>query len=105
MSPAPFNSTTHRILRTLVQDSRGLILSTELTLFATLAVVGLIVGVTSVRDAAVSELSDIAGAVQDLTQNYAYLGTSGHSSQTHGSDFIDASDFCDDPEDLSLIHI
>ena len=51
------------------------------------------------RDSVVSELSDVVGSVQDLNQSYSYVGTSGHSVTTPGSDFGDATDFCDSPGD------
>lgn len=85
----------------LWNDDAGFIVSIELILIATIAVIGLIVGMTAVRDAVVSELSDVAGAVQDLNQCYSFNGVTGHSSSTCGSDFIDALDFCDDADDTS----
>ena len=51
------------------------------------------------RDAVVSELSDIGGAMQDLNQTYTYNGIAGHSGRTHGSSWSDARDWCDTPED------
>ena len=86
-------------IRNLVGCERGFVISSELTLVATVSVIGLIVGVSSVRDAAISELSDVAGSVQDINQHYSINGINGHSAQTHGSDFIDATDFCDEPDD------
>ena len=99
MNLSSIRSLITRNFRGLAQDHKGFIISSELALLATVAVVGLVVGATSLRDAAISELSDIAGAVQDLNQHYSIDGIEGHSAQTHGSDFIDATDWCDDPED------
>ena len=83
----------------LWNDDAGFIVSVELVLIATIAVIGLIAGMTAARDAVVSELSDVAGAVQDLNQSYTYTGVDGHSALTDGSDYVDATDFCDDAED------
>ena len=85
----------------LWNDDAGFVVSIELILIATIAVIGLIAGMTAVRDGVVSELSDVAGSVQDLNQSYSYNGVVGHSASTAGSDFQDALDFCDSAEDQS----
>jgi len=56
---------------------------------------------TAVRDAVVSELSDVAGAVQDVNQSYAINGITGHSATTAGMDFLDATDHCDSADDAA----
>lgn len=84
-----------------VLDDRGSVISSELVLLSTFCLFALLIGLTSFRDAVMSELSDTAGAFQDLNQCFAFSGTVGHSSSTHGSDWSDALDFCDDAEDAS----
>jgi Flp pilus assembly pilin Flp len=79
----------------LWNDEAGFIVSIELILIATIAIIGLISGLAAVRDAVVSELSDVAGAIQDLNQSYTFQGVLGHAASTAGSDFNDALDFCD----------
>ncbi len=91
----PSTQPTKRLWR----DEAGFIVSIELILISTIAVLGILVGLASIRDAVVSELSDVAGAVQDLNQSYAYFGVIGHASSTAGSDFVDGLDFCDTAED------
>ncbi len=86
---------------TLWNDQAGFIVSIELILIATIAIIGLITGMTAVRDAVVSEMSDVAGAVQDLNQCYSFNGVTGHSASTCGSDYIDATDHCDDNDDIA----
>ena len=54
-------------LRALMRDDQGFIVSIELVLIATISIIGLIAGLTSVRDSVVSELADVAGSVQDLS--------------------------------------
>lgn len=88
------------VLHSLWNDEAGFIVSIELILIATIAVIGLIVGLTAVRDAVVSELSDVAGAIQDLNQCYSFNGVVGHSGETCGSNYIDATDWCDSVEDV-----
>ena len=88
-------------LSSLWSDDNGFIVSIELILISTIAIIGLITGMTSVRDAVVSELSDVAGAVQDMNQSYSFNGVVGHSATTSGSDFLDTLDHCDDADDVS----
>ena len=83
----------------LWNDEAGFVVSIELILLATIAVIGLIAGMSAVRDAAVSELSDVAGAVQELNQSYTYFGVTGHSAATAGSEYDDALDHCDSADD------
>lgn len=87
----------------LLRDESGFIVSIELILIATIMVIGLIVGMSAVRDAVISELSDVAGAVQDLHQGYTIYGVRGHSASTAGMDFVDYRDFCDSAEDGNTI--
>ncbi len=89
------------IAKRLWNDDAGFIISIELILIATIAVIGLIAGFASVRDAVVSELSDVAGAVQDLNQCYSFFGVVGHAASTCGSEYIDALDFCDSVDDAA----
>jgi hypothetical protein len=79
----------------LWNDEVGFIISSELILVATILVIGMIVGLTTVRDQIVQELADIAMAFSDVTQSYYYNGVTGHTSSTAGSNFIDQTDFCD----------
>jgi Flp pilus assembly pilin Flp len=84
-----------------IQDETGFIVSIELILLATVVVLGILTGIAAVRDAVVSELSDVAGAMQDLHQGYRINGVRGHSASTAGSDFVDFRDFCDIAEDTN----
>ena len=89
------------VSKKLWSDNAGFVVSIELILIATIAVIGLIAGMTSVRDGVVSELSDVAGSVQDLNQSYSFNGVVGHSGATAGSDFQDNLDFCDSVDDAA----
>ena len=77
-------------------DEAGFIVSTELILIATILVIGMLVGLVSVRDQVVQELADVAEAISDIDQSYSYTGTTGHTAHTAGSDFEDRIDNCDD---------
>ncbi len=93
---------TNALLR-LRTDEQGFIVSAELILIATVAVIGILVGMVAIRDAIVSELSDVAGAMQDLNQTYSYNRVSGHSSYTYGSSWLDRRDWCDTAEDSTNV--
>jgi len=87
------------LIKRLWNDEAGFVVSAELILIATIAVLGLIVALDTVRNAITSELSDVAGAIQNVNQSYAWSGVTGHSATVVGSTFIDNTDFCDDNED------
>ena len=89
-----------QLAKKIWNDEAGFVVSIELTLIATLAAIGLIAGMVAVRDGVVSELSDVAGATQDINQSYSLNGITGPSSFTAGFDFIDALDYADDADDI-----
>jgi len=88
-----------KITNKLWNDEAGFIVSLELILIATIVVIGLITGLSTVRNAVVQELSDVAGAVQDLNQSYTYNSVAGPVSNTAGSVFVDTMDDNDLPGD------
>jgi len=86
----------------LWNDEAGFIVSAELVLIATILVLGMIVGLVSVRDQVVQELGDIALAFGRINTSYSFSGITGHTSSTAGSLMDDANDWCDastDPPD------
>jgi hypothetical protein len=83
----------------LWNDDSGFVVSAELILVATILVLGMIVGLVSLRDQIVQELGDVAAAFSRLNQSYSFSGVTGHTSATSGSQFIDQTDFCDTPAD------
>lgn len=76
-------------------EQDGAIVSAELMLIATILVIGMIVGLKSVRDAVVTELADVAQAFANMNQSFSFTGTCGHGAFTAGSQFTDNLDFCD----------
>lgn len=84
-----------RLFSALWKDDAGFIISAELVLVATILVIGLIVGLTCVRNQVVQELVDVGQAIGSLSQSYAFAGTHkqcvGH---TDGSYYNDRLDFC-----------
>ncbi len=83
------------LLRTLWSDDRAFVVSSELVLIATIMVIGMVVGLATVRDQVVQELADVAAAASRTEQSFSFSGVTGHSSSIAGSAFDDVVDFCD----------
>jgi Flp pilus assembly pilin Flp len=85
-----------RLLHRLLADEAGFIISAELTLVATIAVLALVVGLSEVASSINQELEDVACAFGSLNQSFQYRGIQGHNGyNTVGSTFLDYEDFCD----------
>ena len=90
-------------MRKLFNDEVGFVISAELILVLTIAVLGMVVGLASVRDAINSELVDLSNAFGAIDQSYNVVGNTkfkvagtvpGHASVA-GFGFIDQRDDCD----------
>ncbi len=97
------------MLRALLNDESGFIVSAELVLIATILVIGLIVGLSSIQHAIVAELNDVGDAIGSANQSYFYTGFSANKSfggggnnavkaYTRGSAYNDAIDDCDNDQ-------
>ena len=86
------------LLRRFWGDQSGAVVSAELVIVATILVLGMIVGLTTVRDQVVQELGDLAISIASLNQSYSFSGVTGHHSSTAGSIFSDLLDDCDGPD-------
>ena len=87
----------HALLRTadaLLNDDAGFIVSAELALIATVAVLGLVVGLSEVAYNVNQELEDVGAAVSSLDQSFFASCTQGHQGGKHGSKFYDGEDYC-----------
>ncbi len=62
------------MLRKLWNDEAGFIVSAELVLAATILVIGMIVGLTVLRNQVVQELADLGAALGMISQGYEYTG-------------------------------
>ncbi len=82
-------------LQDLWLDSQGFIVSAELVLVATILLIGMLVGLVSVRDQVLQEVRDVAAGMSKTVQSYTFAGITGHSASTGGSVFTDLGDFCD----------
>ena len=88
-----------KVLMQLWRDDLGFVVSAELVLIGTILVIGMIVGLATLRDQVVQELGDVGAAISQLVQSYSFSGITGHTSSTAGSAFEDFTDACDDPAD------
>ncbi len=86
------------LLKQFWADDAGAIISAELILVATIVVIGMVVGLTTLRDQIIQELGDVALAIASVNQSYSFSGATGHHSSSAGSIFIDLLDDCDGPD-------
>ncbi|MEY2724188.1 MAG: hypothetical protein RLZZ458_55 [Planctomycetota bacterium] len=86
-----FSNTTKQFL----SSEDGFILSSESLLLASITVLGLIVGIASVRDALLLELEDLSGTIGFLNQSYEYAGVGDGDATTEGGTFSDTLDDSD----------
>ena len=84
----------------LINDEAGFIVSAELVIFATVAVLAMIVGLSEVSMNVNSELEDVGSAFGSLNQSYSVQGACGHRAHVGGSQFSDQTDFCDNAGDV-----
>lgn len=61
----------------LYVEEAGFVISAELVLVGTVCVLGLVTGLTCVRDAMVAELSDVSDAFRSVRQDFYYTGMHG----------------------------
>lgn len=97
------------MLRNLFHDESGVIISAELVLVLTVAVLAMVVGLSEIAVAVNTELNDLSNAVGALSQSYSYTGFSSTKSaglfknSVAGSYFADASDDCDGNTTCDLV--
>lgn len=87
----------------LINDEAGFIISAELVLVSTIAVLGMIVGLSEVALNVNNELEDIGSAFGAVNQTYYYQGVKGHQGYTSGTQFRDNIDHCDNTCDVQGI--
>ncbi len=84
-----------KFLLQLWNDEHGFVISSELVFVATLLVIGMVTGLTTIRDQVLGELGDVADAISEVDQSYSYSGVTAHASSTAGVNFADTNDFCE----------
>lgn len=88
------------LIAQLYADEAGFIVSAELALVTTIAVLSMIVGLSEVAHAVNQELEDVASAFGALNQSYHYSAIDGHYSRMAGTCFQDNADDCDGEWDV-----
>ena len=91
------------MLKNLWNDESGVIISAELVLVLTIAVLAMVVGLSEVAVAVNTELNDLSNAIGALNQTFSVTGFIGDDgggagklkSYTFGSSFRDSVDDCD----------
>lgn len=79
----------------LWSEEAGFVVSAELVLVSTIAVLAMVVGLAEVAWGVNQELEDTASAFGSVNQSYRYSGMVGHVATAQGSFFQDLIDFCD----------
>ncbi len=79
----------------LWKSEDGAIISAELVLVMTIAVLAMIVGLHKVSLAVNAELNDVAEAFGAISQTFCFEGVSVCNACVSGSSFNDHPDFCD----------
>lgn len=89
------------IFTNLLNDENGFIVSAELILVATIAVLGVVVGLAEISHGINQELEDVASAVGSVNQSFYVNGVHSEGKAcTAGSEFTDESDTCDSQWDI-----
>lgn len=97
------------LLKRFWRDQRGFVATTDLILIFSIAVLGTIVGLATLRNSVVQEFGDLATAIGSLNQSYSYSGsewdadpgeTNSAFAVVAGSDYTDNPDFCDGTDDV-----
>ncbi|UTW12043.1 hypothetical protein [Marinobacterium rhizophilum] len=72
----------------------GFVMTTELVLLVTVMVMGMVIGLVTMRDAVTAEMEDVAEAIGALDQSYAFQGivNAENTAAVDGSIFVDAVD-------------
>lgn len=96
------------MLNKLFNDESGVIISAELALVLTIAVLAMVVGLSEVAVSINKELNDLSNAFGAMSQSYGFTGfvatkTKGgntvNKSYVAGSAWTDGHDDCDDNRD------
>jgi hypothetical protein len=77
------------MLLKLWNDDCGALISMEFLFVATILVIGVIIGLTNLREALNVELTELGNALLALSQGYSISGQSGSNASVDGSAAID----------------
>ena len=92
------------MLKQLWNDEAGVIISAELVLLLTIAVLAMVVGLSEVAVAVNTELNDLSNAIGAIDQSYQFTGFNGVNengaakkakSSSGSARWVDGTDDCD----------
>jgi len=87
--------------RTLLHDENGFIVSAELIIVSTVAVLALVVGLSEISFSVNNELEDVGSAVGTMNQTFYVSGVQSlGKGGAVGSSFDDYADYCDSQTDV-----
>ncbi len=89
------------LLTNLWQEEAGFVVTAELILISTIAVLAMVVGLSEVALGVSQELEDTGSAFGSVNQTFRYNGLAGHQGSSSGSCFFDLTDFCDRAGDIT----
>lgn len=69
-------NTIKRMATAFLRNEHGFIITSEFLLIGTVTVLGLIVGISNVRNSLLFELQEIGAVIAKLNQSYSYTGVS-----------------------------
>lgn len=84
------------VLRRLWNDEAGFVISTELTMVASVLVVGVMAGAVTMRDQLVQEMADTAMAISSFNQSFSFSAVTACGVSTAGGQFKDENLFGDE---------
>ena len=70
-------------------------------LLATIAVLGMVVGLSELTLNVNNELEDVGSAFSSMQQSYQASGFCGHKGWNASSSYCDRAEFCDCPTDIN----
>lgn len=89
------------LITRLINDEAGFIVSAELILVATIAVLGVVVGLSEIAYGVNNELEDVASAFGSVNQSFYVNGVHSEGKAcTAGSRYSDEADNCDSQYDI-----
>ena len=90
------------MLRKLLNYEIGFVISAELVLVLTIAVLAMVVGLSEVAVAVNTELNDISNAIGALRQTYKYTGFKADDCGTKAKSSYAGTTWTDDVDDCDL---
>jgi Flp pilus assembly pilin Flp len=86
-----------QLMGNLWRDDAGAIIATEYLFVVTILVIGVVVGLTGLRNAITTELTELGNALLALSQGYTISGLSGAGGSVDGSSATDTPSTLTDP--------